>query len=279
MTSISTHTRSCPLCQNSNRDVPAGPFSREQWDIITCEKCAFVYLRTVPLNEFLSETLAWEVSWLKEAQRRRKEYPIIDWIDRTTRWRMRILPRVDASDVLIARVSEGPVLDVGCGRGDRFEKVPPGLTPYGIDISKALAAEADARFRTRGGSCIHAPAMDGIATFPDAFFAGALLRSYLEHDADAYGVLRALRTKIRPDGIVVVKVPNYGSFNRLVYGKKWCGFRWPDHVNYFTKDSLRAMAEAAGYTVHFPVMLSLPTDDNMIAILRPSLSAQPKPAT
>jgi len=265
--SVRTRRRDCPACAHRNGGVPPGPYSRDPWDVVECLKCGFVYLRTVPLAEELSETLAWEVSAEREAERRRKEQPVLDWIDRKTRWRLRILPRIEPAGLLMARVRTGPVLDVGCGSGIRFAELPISLVPYGIEISKALAAGARARFLPRGGDVIHGAAKDALRTFADGFFAGALLRSYLEHDADAPDVLRILKRKMREGGIAVVKVPNYGSWNRRLYGRKWCGFRWPDHVNYFTQKSLREMAESAGFSVRFPRILSLPTDDNMVAIL------------
>ena len=45
---------------------------------------------------------------------------------------------------------------------------------------------------------------------------------------------------------IYVRVPNYGSLNRKMLGAKWCGFRYPDHVNYFTTKSLGAMAGDCG---------------------------------
>jgi hypothetical protein len=52
-----------------------------------------------------------------------------------------------------------------------------------------------------------------------------------------------------------------------VMGGRWCGVRLPDHVNYFTPGHLRRMADATGFDSAFPPLLSLPTDDNMIAVL------------
>jgi hypothetical protein len=46
-------------------------------------------------------------------------------------------------------------------------------------------------------------------------------------------------------------------------GRKWCGFRYPDHLNYFTPASLRSMAAKAGFAIHFRYRHWLPTNDNM----------------
>ena len=85
----------------------------------------------------------------------------------------------------------------------------------------------EARFRERVSK-------DGLATFPDRFFAGALLRSYLEHDADARDVMIMLGRKMRAGGIAVIKVPNYRSLNRQIMGRSWCGIRLPDQRKLFS---------------------------------------------
>ena len=76
-----------------------------------------------------------------------------------------------------------------------------------------------------------------------------------------------LYAKMAPGGLAAVKVPNYGSLNRRLMQGRWCGFRFPDHVNYFDKASLRRLAEDAGFRAEIPLWQSLPTDDNMLAIL------------
>jgi len=68
-------------------------------------------------------------------------------------------------------------------------------------------------------------------------------------------------------GVCVIKVPNYASWNRIVRGKKWCGFRYPEHVNYFTPDSLGKMADASGLRAVQTFMDVLPISDNMWAVL------------
>jgi SAM-dependent methyltransferase len=119
----------------------------------------------------------------------------------------------------------------------------------------------------RGGRISQQSSHEALESFPDATFSAATLRSYLEHDADAGPVLAALSRKLKRGGIAVIKVPNYGSINRRVMRGGWCGIRLPDHVNYFTRGSLGALAKRHGLAVRFPFLLCLPTDDNMIAML------------
>lgn len=265
---IRMRSRPCPICGEPNTNTPAGPYGREPWTVITCAGCGFVHMRDVPQTVELVETLAWEKTFPAEAVRRARDQPIIAWLDATTRWRLGLFPRVEPVMIVNDQAESGPVIDLGCGSGGHLQNLAPRFTPYGVEISKVLAERATVYVAARGGHIVQDSAHIGLASFPDGFFAGALLRSYLEHDSDAAEVLGVLARKMRPGGMAVVKVPNFGSLNRMVMRTNWCGIRLPDHVNYFTRASLTAITAKAGFTAHFPFLLSLPTDDNMIAILR-----------
>ena len=68
----------------------------------------------------------------------------------------------------------------------------------------------------------------------------------------------------------IIKVPNYNSINRRVRGNKWCGFRFPDHVNQFTPKTLLTMVSNANYeVVKFNFFDYLPTSDNMWMVIKP----------
>ena len=50
-------------------------------------------------------------------------------------------------------------------------------------------------------------------------------------------------------------------------GARWCGFRYPDHLNYVTAKALGTMAAKAGFKTWFGIAGRLPTSDNMWAVL------------
>jgi len=248
--------------------VSGGPYSQGVWQVKTCPGCGFVYTDPAPDYSALSHVMAWERTTKVEEQRRAEARPISSPLSKATRFRLRLLPRRQAHDLIARYAAPGNVIDIGCGSGERSLDLSDDFVPYGIEISDALAAKAKIILASRGGTAIHAPASDGLNQFTDGFFTGATLRAYLEHEAQPKAVLNALYRVLAPRGIAIVKVPNYGSLNRRVMGRNWCGFRWPDHLNYFTPKSLAAMAGAAGFTCRFGVLGALPTSDNMWAVLR-----------
>ena len=278
MTQAATLERPCPICKTDNPNPPPGRYGRDGWSAIACRHCGFVHMQTVPTTEELVETFAWEKTFPVEAKRRKTKNPVFAWMDANTRWRLHIFKRTEGVDLLNKRAAPGPALDLGCGSGGAFKGFADHLIPHGIEISQALAAQAAEVAAERGGSVVQASSAEGLKQFPDNYFTAALLRSYLEHDWQAREVMHNLYTKMAPGGLVAVKVPNYGSLNRRLMRDRWCGFRFPDHVNYFDKASLRRLSRDAGFWVEMPLMQSLPSDDNMLAILVKPTQAESRPS-
>jgi SAM-dependent methyltransferase len=156
------------------------------------------------------------------------------------------------------------VLDIGCGSGFVLKQLPARYIPYGIEIDAEAARRAERYAAGRGGYVVHCDALSGLARLSDQWIDGVLMQSFLEHENQPLPVLRHVRRVLRPGGRVIIKVPNLASWNRLVRQQRWCGFRFPDHVNYFTPDSLTRMVGTAGLDIaRFGLLQRQPTSDNM----------------
>ena len=255
--------RVCPQCGNAQMRV-LRKYSEESWRVVDCMAChGFVYLQNAPAYDRLADELAWEKTFVTERERRRVSYPWVNFIERMTRWRLLHLPG-KRTRIYRRLFKNGRVLDVGCGGG---HSIPEPYIPFGIEISNALAKEAHARMSARGGRAVCAPAIEGIALFSDRYFSGVVLSSFLEHEANPKPLLQQVARVIADDGKAYIRVPNFGSLNRRVMGSKWCGFRHPDHVNYFTSRSLRRMAMDCGLRMRLINPFLLPFNDNINAVL------------
>ena len=253
--------RPCPQC-GSFVCVFLSRYSSPPWQLVECSACSFVFLRNPPEYKRLISEYAWEKTRVAEKGRRKRRSPLLTWVDGKTRWRLGVFsPGISGRLTSLWRV--GPVLDVGCGVGKR---VPEPYIPIGIEISEVLWREADINMRARGGRAIHAPAVEGIQQLPDRYFTGILLRSFLEHEAQPKVLLKECARVLAAEGTIYVRVPNYGSLNRRIRGAKWCGFRFPDHVNFFDRKSLLQMGEDCGLRLDLINPLRLPFDDNINAV-------------
>lgn len=262
--------RVCPICNRSNRALAPHACSLAPWNLKACAGCGFVYLENPPHYDALSEDFAWEQTFELERKRRKAAEPVVFHVSRITSYfRRSVFKRDKLRRLIRQKFAPGNFLDVGCGHGPVFEGWNGRFVPYGIEASKHLAGTADASARAQGGHVIHANAMAGLERFPDAFFQGAILHSFLEHEVNPRGLVRALHRVMAAGGQVVIKVPNYACLNRRFRNRRWCGFRFPDHVNYFTPSSLRQLVEGSGFVVQrFTFRDRFPFSDNMWMVAR-----------
>ena len=260
-----TLLRACPFCGRKNPDAKALEYSRAPWALKECGGCGFVYLENPPKYEALSENFAWEQTYEKEKEHRAAAEPVVFRLSRGVVFlRRRVFKRDKLRRLLRTEIAPGRLLDVGCGHGGSFLDWNGKFIPHGVEISKELARRSHAIAEKQGGYVIHANAIEGLGKFPAAFFSGAILSSFLEHEVNPRALLTALNHVMAPGGRVVIKVPNYGCINRGFRGGKWCGFRFPDHVNYFTPVNLRTMVEESGFSIaKFGPGDRFPLSDNM----------------
>ncbi len=272
--------RHCPVCLRPHESKSR--FSRGEWVLRDCPATGLLYLENPPGYVALESEYAFEVTMQQERVRRRQAEPLYSRLSAFTKQlRLRLLPKRNKFLRLArktwhacARPSEFRVLDVGCGFGNMLEGIAAAFAaegvrvlPFGVEISKELSRISGERFGPLGGRVINGPATEGIRAFPEGHFHCALLSSYLEHETAPGDVLAALRGRLVPGGHVLIKVPNFASWNRQARGAKWCGFRFPDHVNYFTPQALRRQVEAAGLGVaRMKLTDRFPFSDNMYLV-------------
>lgn len=270
----------CPVLGRPSSVRPTA-FSHGPWQLVRCEETGFVFLQDPPSYDEVATEFAWEKTFEQEKQSRENTEPAVqklskrfkDWRTHTFRNRNRFL---DLTERTVRDAQEVQVLDVGTGRGHRIRSYCQALgqrgiqaIPSGIEISAELSKIADDLFRPLGGRVVTAPAMLGVEQFPESSFDIVVMSCYLEHEARPLEVLQRIRPAIKEDGVILIKVPNFNSLNRYWRQGRWCGFRYPDHVNYFTPRTLRLLAEQAEYEM-LPQSWSdrLPTSDNMYAVFQ-----------
>lgn len=148
---------------------------------------------------------------------------------------------------LASRLPDGAkprsVLDVGCGRGyllRQFRRM--GWLASGIDIKGSPIPVADPDLDCREGDACLLP-------WPAGHFDLVVINHVLEHVADPWTACAEAARVLRPGGILYVGVPNYGSFQRRLFGSLWFPLELPRHLYHFSPRSLSALTEKAGFTV------------------------------
>jgi len=225
-----------------------------------------VYLENAVGYSSLAEDYAWERTSRAEAEIRREQQR---WYRQVSRWLKAIkhaVRRGQPREIGLIRkyIPCGRLLDIGCGSARTYRLLEREYTLFGIEISVQLAEEAAEVCQVRNGYVIRDHALGGLSRFDAGFFDGVVMISYLEHETQPREVLNESWRVLRSDGTLLVKVPNYASLNRRVMGARWCGYRFPDHVNYFTPTALSKMLQECGFVMRrFALRDRSPLSDNM----------------
>ncbi len=87
------------------------------------------------------------------------------------------------------------------------------------------------------------------ARFADDSFDCISLYHVLEHTPNPIEVLRECRRILKPDGEIVVGVPNFESMTFALIGRVWGGLDPPRHLQHFRPASITRAAGRAGLAV------------------------------
>jgi SAM-dependent methyltransferase len=158
----------------------------------------------------------------------------------------------------VARFPPGRLLDVGCGRGDLGAGfVRRGWSVVGVDPS----AQACEVARKRGVQ-VRVGTLASLEIETDAYDV-VVFRHSLEHVADPLGDLRRVRGALRDGGLLIVSVPNFGSWQRERLGGHWFMLDLPRHRFHFNASALETMLVRARFqsvqTMTSSVALGLPS--------------------
>lgn len=134
------------------------------------------------------------------------------------------------------------LIDIGCGNGSFMEAARHG--DWGVAGTALNPLDA------RATGLPVEPTIDQLEDF--ALVDVATLWHSLEHISDPSPMIRSVRSILKPDGIVVIAVPNLASLQSRATGSSWLHLDVPRHLYHFTRSSITALLERD----HFEVLRS-----------------------
>lgn len=263
--------RKCPVCGGSRgktvyrraRDGRPGEF----WTLLRCSTCGTVYLKQQIDYDTQQREFDWADTFPDQRQRRRGTDSTPTDTKNSLARGFRCLRKKFRKDrslktmaVVFRHKPRGWLCDFGCGTGKLLAHAVGRFEVWGVDISRRQAAIA--RERVPRATIVVCPACE--VDLPRQTFDVVTMQSYIEHESNPLAALRAAWGLLKPGGVIVLKTPNHACWNRLARGGNWCGYRFPDHCNYFTMRTLSMAVSMAGFQP-LPGLLGdhLPFSDNM----------------
>lgn len=136
------------------------------------------------------------------------------------------------------RKKSGTVLDIGCGTGYFLDTLQQtGWTTQGIEADEKARQFASTQFNLQ----VFAP--EKLSTLPSASFDVVTLWHVLEHIHDLGLYMSEIHRILKPDGVLIIAVPNYDSYDAKHYKELWAAWDVPRHLWHFTPKSLSFLAQ------------------------------------
>lgn len=128
---------------------------------------------------------------------------------------------------------KGTILDIGAGVGDflltakndgwKIIGIEPSEKAKGIAISKGVSF------------------VNSLSEIEDHSLDIITMWHVLEHVPDLEHQISELKRMIKPNGTIIIAVPNFNSFDANYYGKFWAAFDVPIHLWHFSKTAIRKL--------------------------------------
>ncbi|MCX7546585.1 class I SAM-dependent methyltransferase [Xanthomarina sp. F1114] len=132
-----------------------------------------------------------------------------------------------------ANFTNKKLLDIGCGTGDFLETAKnDSWNIFGIEPNKQARDIANKKTKNAVFN------VEQLLEFEKNSFDVITLWHVLEHLPNLEKQISNLQELLKPEGTLVIAVPNYKSYDALYYKKFWAAFDVPRHLWHFSQESI-----------------------------------------
>ena len=205
------------------------------YDVARCRDCGLAFVNPQPTAEELAEWYSGQrYFFIGAGESALEEYQRSDTYAATYVQRVMAIERYAAP---------GRLLDVGCAGGIFLDCARRrGWTVTGLELADWEIEVArqrlglDVRKGTLASANLEADSFD-VVTYWDV----------LEHTRDPASELEGAYRVLRPGGLLVIAVPNIDSLVARLNGRSWTMINPPEHLFYFSPQTLRRLVSANGF--------------------------------
>jgi len=152
---------------------------------------------------------------------------------------------------------KGNLLDIGAGTGDFLSVVKQnGWQTTGIEPNEKARNSA-----INKGISFAESSKD----FENQLFDVITMWHVLEHIPDLQHQILELKRLLKPNGTILIAVPNFKSYDAKYYGAHWAAYDVPRHLSHFSKTAIKLLF--AKQDLHLQKVLPMKFDAFYVALL------------
>lgn len=136
------------------------------------------------------------------------------------------------------KTQEKNILDVGCGTGEFLLTCKNnGWNVVGVEPNKNAQELAISKLNKSNISTI----VSDVHELTSQQFDVITLWHVLEHVPDLNSYIFKLKSLLKPNGVLVIAVPNYKSYDAVYYKQFWAAYDVPRHLWHFSRKSIESI--------------------------------------
>lgn len=123
------------------------------------------------------------------------------------------------------------ILDIGCGTGDfLFRANQEGWKVFGFEPNEKAKAISKSK---------NINLIDDLDSFEKHTFDVITMWHVLEHVPDLDKQIKQIKSLLKPNGILIIAVPNFKSYDAQFYKSDWAAYDVPRHLWHFSKTAIK----------------------------------------
>ena len=139
---------------------------------------------------------------------------------------------------------KGTFLDIGCGTGDVLKAAQDnGWTITGIEPNEKARIIANSKTNNNVFD------ISELNKLPDHSFDVISLWHVLEHLPDLEEHVSLFKRLLKPNGKLIIAVPNHKSYDADYYKEYWAAYDVPRHLWHFSQNSIKLLFSKFGMTI------------------------------
>ncbi len=229
----------CPLCGHNNFVLV---YDLET-PVVRCEECDLLFLNPQPRvshQEFYDESYYYGTSTRKNAEDNENVLNAEKIVNRLESCRAVV-------DLIMRHQPDpGRWLDIGCGPGFLLSQAKErGWRCTGLDSSPFAPKFARERF---GLEDVHSGLIED-ASFEKGSFDVISMQHVIEHLYEPVSTMREVADLLKPGGLLYLETPDICSGSAKKDGPDWLHIKIPEHVLYFSEQTIRLLLKKIGCEV------------------------------
>jgi SAM-dependent methyltransferase len=164
-------------------------------------------------------------------------------------------------NILSKFIQTGPkILDYGCGAGEFLKYIEKDFQPLGFEPNESARNAAKNKLTK-------AKIISDLNFIENQSLDAITLWHVFEHVENQDDVLNQFHQKLKQGGILIIAVPNPGSFDAKHYGKFWAAYDVPRHIFHFTKTGMENLFKSKSKNWNLKKIRPLLLDSFYISML------------